>query len=186
MVTSTCAAARLLKSPRKLTCAAAGVVLRAFYEGTEVAVKRPKMKLTLNARDLKRLTQEVHAMHKASHMSLPLKHAALQSRLRVLTRRRVQVNHPNCVKIFSASLKACDPFIVMEWMEGGSWFDALGLDPPAYHRVKAARETSGALAYLHHALISIIHGDIKSLNMLLTRGGSSKVRRCHAPSSAVR
>ena len=88
------------------------------------------MKLTLNARDLKRLTQEVHAMHKASHMSLPLQHAALQSRLRVLTRRRVQVNHPNCVKIFSASLKACDPFIVMEWMEGGSWYDALGLDPP--------------------------------------------------------
>ena len=102
-----------------------------------------------------------------------------------MTRRRVQVNHPNCVKIFSASLKASDPFIVMEWMEGGSWFDALGLDPPppAYHRIRAARETSAALAYLHDALICIIHGDIKSLNMLLTRGGSSKVRRHDAPSS---
>jgi len=54
---------------QNLTFAAAGVVLRAFYQGTEVAVKRPKIKLTLNARDLKRLTQEVHAMHKASAAS---------------------------------------------------------------------------------------------------------------------
>ncbi len=89
----------------------------------------------------------------------------------------MQVNHPHCVQIFSASLKAADPFIVMEWMAGGSWFDALGEDPPlpAYQRIRAARETSSALAYLHHVLIGIIHGDIKGLNVLRARDGSSKV-----------
>ena len=94
----------------------------------------------------------------------------------------MQVNHPHCVQIFSASLKASDPFIVMEWMAGGSWFDALGEDPPlpAYQRIRAARETSSALAYLHHVLIGIIHGDIKSLNVLRARDGSSKV-----PSAAI-
>ena len=74
-------------------------------------------------------------------------------------------------------MKASDPFIVMEWMAGGSWFDALGEDPPppAYQRIRAARETASALAYLHHVLIGIIHGDIKGLNVLRARDGSSKV-----------
>ncbi len=81
------------------------------------------------------------------------------------------------MQIFSASLKPSDPFIVMEWMAGGSWFDALGEDPPppAYQRIRAARETASALAYLHHLLIGIIHGDIKGLNVLRARDGSSKV-----------
>jgi hypothetical protein len=81
------------------------------------------------------------------------------------------------VQIFSASLKASDPFIVMEWMAGGSWYDALAEDPPppAYQRIRAARETASALAYLHHLLIGIIHGDIKGLNVLRARDGSSKV-----------
>ena len=45
---------------------AAGVVLRAFLNGTEAAVKRPKIKVTLNARELKQFTQEVTTMIKAS------------------------------------------------------------------------------------------------------------------------
>jgi hypothetical protein len=47
---------------------AAGVVLRAFLNGTEAAVKRPKIKVTLNPRDLKKFTQEVNIMIKASNL----------------------------------------------------------------------------------------------------------------------
>jgi hypothetical protein len=47
---------------------AAGVVLRAFLNGTEAAVKRPKIKVTLNPRDLKKFTQEVNTMIKASNL----------------------------------------------------------------------------------------------------------------------
>jgi hypothetical protein len=43
-----------------------GVVLRAFHNGTEAAVKRPKIKVTLNPRELKKFTQEVMTMIKAS------------------------------------------------------------------------------------------------------------------------
>ncbi len=42
-----------------------GVVLRAFHNGTEAAVKRPKIKVTLNPRELKKFTQEVMTMLKA-------------------------------------------------------------------------------------------------------------------------
>ena len=45
---------------------AAGVVLRAFLNGTEAAVKRPKIKVTLNPRELKKFSQEVTTMLKAS------------------------------------------------------------------------------------------------------------------------
>ena len=43
----------------------AGLVLRAFLNGTEAAVKRPKIKVTLNPRELKKFTQEVMTMIKA-------------------------------------------------------------------------------------------------------------------------
>ncbi len=42
-------------------------MLRAFLNGTEAAVKRPRAKVTLNARDLKKFTQEVMTMLKASN-----------------------------------------------------------------------------------------------------------------------
>jgi len=41
--------------------------------------------------------------------------------------------------------------------------------------MRAARETASALAYLHHPLIRILHGDINSLNVLRARDGSCKV-----------
>jgi hypothetical protein len=50
----------------------AGLVLRAFLNGTEAAVKRPKIKVTLNPRDLKKFTQEVTTMLKVSNALRPL------------------------------------------------------------------------------------------------------------------
>jgi hypothetical protein len=50
---------------------AAGVVLRAFLNGSEAAVKRPKIKVTLNPRDLQKFKQEVTTMLKASDVPSP-------------------------------------------------------------------------------------------------------------------
>jgi hypothetical protein len=50
---------------------AASVVLRAFLNGTEAAVKRPKIKVTLNPRELKNFSQEVTTMLKASSALRP-------------------------------------------------------------------------------------------------------------------
>jgi serine/threonine protein kinase len=65
----------------------------------------------------------------------------------------------------------------MEWVPGGNWFHRLGCEtpPPAHQRMRAVREISSAMQYLHDPMIGIIHGDIKGLNMLLMRDGSSKV-----------
>ena len=94
----------------------------------------------------------------------------------------VQVRHPNCVQVIAASLDPSDPFIVMEWVPGGNWFNKLCSDPPppAHERVRAVREMASALQYLHEPLIGIIHGDIKSLHLLLMRDGRSKVKKRHS------
>ena len=65
------------RMPDVIAYFAAGVVLRAFLNGTEAAVKRPKIKVTLNPRDLKKFTQEVNTMIKASNL---LRSCALPTR----------------------------------------------------------------------------------------------------------
>ncbi len=146
--------------------------------GIEVAVKFPKIKFTLNPRYLQKFEKEVRLQAKVrvSHSLLNEKLVSITVTLPPLV---PQVRHPHCVQIFAASLNPSDPFIVMEWVPGGNWFDKLGSvpPPPAHERVRAVREMASALQYLHDPLIGIIHGDIKGLNMLLMRDGSSKV--CH-------
>ena len=61
----------------------------------------------------------------------------------------MQVRHPHCVQIMAASVDPSDPFIVMEWVPGGNWFDKLASEPPppAHERIRAVREMSAALQY---------------------------------------
>ena len=87
------------------------------------------------------------------------------------------MRHPHCVQIIAASLDPNNPFIVMEWIPCGNWYNKLACNPPPppHDRIRAAREASSALQYLHDPLIALIHGDVKSLNLLIMCDGSSKV-----------
>jgi serine/threonine-protein kinase len=64
---------------------------------------------------------------------------------------------------------------VMEWMSGGSLHEMLGkVPPPPMHvRLRNAREISSAVEHLH--LRFITHGDLKSLNVMLTSDLIAKV-----------
>jgi serine/threonine protein kinase len=153
--------------------------------GIEVAVKFPKIKLKLHDRDLKKFTKEV-ALQAKVRVSfivycsfcciIECSVCDLCERLKIVPP-LPQVRHPHCVQIIAASLHPSDPFIVMEWVPGGNWYERLGSDPPppAHQRMRAVREISSAMQYLHDPMIGIIHGDIKGLNILLMRDGSSKV-----------
>jgi serine/threonine protein kinase len=151
--------------------------------GIEVAVKFPKIKLTLRGKDLKKFEKEVAIQAKVRY-AFPFQSTnchTFASQFREHQSNTLplcQVRHPHCVQIIAASLDPSDPFIVMEWVSGGNWFHRLGCDPPppAHQRITAVREISSAMQYLHDPMIGIIHGDIKGLNMLLMRDGSSKVK----------
>ena len=79
------------------------------------------------------------------------------------------LNHPNILKIHG--VVADRGMIVMELCEGGALDEVLQdpdfvLDHPT--RLRIAAETATGIAYLHLSDVSIVHGDIKAGNVLLT------------------
>ncbi len=85
------------------------------------------------------------------------------------------MRHPNCVVVVAACQDRSDPIYVMEWMSGGSLYEALGKEPPApaHVRLMNAREIASVVDYLHQRHIT--HGDLKSLNAMLTSDLIAKI-----------
>lgn len=79
------------------------------------------------------------------------------------------LNHPNLVKLFDYSTDDGRPFLVMEYVAGGTLAQAkVPPDPLAL-----ARELLDALAHIHEA--GILHRDIKPANVLLDTDGSPRL-----------
>jgi eukaryotic-like serine/threonine-protein kinase len=80
------------------------------------------------------------------------------------------LNHPNLVKVFDFSIEEKPPYLVMEYIGGGTLADPGGreLDPG-----RLARDLLDALAHIHAA--GILHRDIKPANVLLTAEGSPRL-----------
>ncbi|XP_020084294.1 putative wall-associated receptor kinase-like 16 [Ananas comosus] len=84
-----------------------------------------------------------------------------------------QVNHRNIVKLLGCCLEVEVPMLVYEYISNGNLFQLIhGNGRRIYKsletRLKIALESAEALAYLHSsASPPIIHGDVKSANILL-------------------
>jgi tRNA A-37 threonylcarbamoyl transferase component Bud32 len=128
-----------------------GSVYKVKYQGMDAAKKQPHLARPLNDRDRSKFMKELEIAHKA--------------------------RNPHIVSMFGACFDDQGMFLLMEWMEGGSLYDALGNHKTkpivARKRISIAREIAGGLAYLHK--IGIVHRDIKSLNVLLTADGHAKL-----------
>ena len=123
-------------------------VTRVFWNGAAFALKQPKVKIVLTKRDLRDFMAEVQ----------------VQGRVR----------HPCCVAIFGVCVQPDDPFILMEWVGGGTVYNKLGDEELLpRQRLTCVREVASALDCLHSSCI--IHGDIKSLNVLLSTSGTAKL-----------
>nr|WIL04574.1 serine-threonine/tyrosine kinase fused to nucleotidase [Cedratvirus duvanny] len=128
-----------------------GEVNKALWKGTEVAVKMLHEKNSLSNEKRKAFADEIRVM----------------ARLR----------HPNVVLFMAASNKPPRMFIVMEWMALGSLFDLLHNDlvpsiPPALV-IRMMFQAAKGMHFLHSS--DIIHGDFKSLNLLLDSKWNVKV-----------
>jgi serine/threonine protein kinase len=76
------------------------------------------------------------------------------------------LSHPHLVDVFDFSVEHPRPYLVMEYIAGGSLADRLSdADGPALDPIALARELLDALAYIHDA--GILHRDIKPANVLI-------------------
>ncbi|XP_009392075.2 putative wall-associated receptor kinase-like 16 [Musa acuminata AAA Group] len=91
-----------------------------------------------------------------------------------------QINHKNIVRLLGCCLEVEIPMLVYEFIPNGTLFEFIhdndGKLIPLTIRLRIARESAEALAYLHSsASPPIVHGDVKSLNILLDHNYVPKV-----------
>jgi serine/threonine protein kinase len=84
------------------------------------------------------------------------------------------LNHPNIVNIYDFGRATDGPFLIMEYVDGGSLLDRCCKGAiPLEEAVDLACQLADGLERAHSA--GIIHRDIKPANILLTKNGSPKL-----------
>mmetsp|Transcript_43270 Transcript_43270/g.128182 ORF Transcript_43270/g.128182 Transcript_43270/m.128182 type:complete len:339 (+) Transcript_43270:81-1097(+) len=85
----------------------------------------------------------------------------------------ILTDHPNIVKCFDCTVD--QPYLIVnEYCSGGSLFDLLynfkgGLELTVRQRIKILVDVAEGMRYLHEQDPSILHRDLKSSNVLLTK-----------------
>ncbi len=122
-----------------------GIVYRGTWRDTDVAIKQVKVE-ALDGEALSEFQSETKIMQ--------------------------SLRHPNVVLFLGATnpqSKNFAPLLVMEWMAGGSLFDALHHEARrrAVHENQIAIDIGQGLFYLHSCHPLILHRDLKSQNVLV-------------------
>ncbi|MCO5575645.1 hypothetical protein L7F22_029448 [Adiantum nelumboides] len=92
----------------------------------------------------------------------------------------VQINHKNIVRFLGCCLETVEPLLVYEYVSNGDVMQNLREGNNCVmnwgQRLKVARQTAEALAYLYGAAVPpILHRDVKSSNVLLDNNFDAKV-----------
>jgi serine/threonine-protein kinase len=84
------------------------------------------------------------------------------------------LNHPNIVQIYDYGRAKDGPFLIMEYVDGGSLLDRCREGPlPLEDAVDLACQLCDGLAKAHD--VGIVHRDIKPANVLLNKDGLPKL-----------
>jgi eukaryotic-like serine/threonine-protein kinase len=83
------------------------------------------------------------------------------------------LSHPNLVNVFDFSAEGERPFLVMEYVPGGTLVERMRSRERMLDARGLARDMLGALAHVHAA--GIVHRDIKPANVLIDETGSVRL-----------
>jgi serine/threonine-protein kinase len=101
--------------------------------------------------------------------------AVLRERFLREGRTAARIDHPNVVRILSAGEENDLPYLVMEYVDGGSLQGLLEkrVRLPAATTARIVRSIALALAAAHR--VGVLHRDVKPANVLFTKGGEPKL-----------
>jgi predicted Ser/Thr protein kinase len=89
-------------------------------------------------------------------------------------RTAARISHPNLVQIYDYSALASQPFLVMEYIDGGTLAERARRRPLRADELRQlARELLSAIARVHGA--GVLHRDIKPANVLLGSDGRARL-----------
>ena len=80
-----------------------------------------------------------------------------------------QLHHNNIVEIYAYGEYEGAPYLVMEYIDGGTLKQVMGKGIPSLYAVKMLAPIADALAYAHQK--NVLHRDVKPANIMLTREG---------------
>ena len=90
-------------------------------------------------------------------------------RFQIEAKKMAQLQHPNIVKVMDYGEFEDVPYLVMEYLPGGTLKEKLGHPFPYQDAVKLLLPIADALGYAHSK--GLIHRDIKPSNILITESG---------------
>jgi WD40 repeat protein len=85
-----------------------------------------------------------------------------------------RVRHPNVVQTHEVGTNAGRPYLVMEWVDGGTLRDYLGEGTPSPRTAAQQVETLARAVHAAH-LQGVLHRDLKPANVFLTRATVLKI-----------
>lgn len=129
-----------------------GQVFRGSYRGAEVAIKQLYWDDTISALLMQDLAREIESFRHLSHRRL--------------------------VRFLGACLTMPHPCLVTEYMPGGSLHHLLHVRKvqlPMLHAINMCLQVLDGVSYLHSQKPTIVHRDLKSLNVILDLGLNIKI-----------
>jgi len=125
------------------------------------------------------IVYEAHDEKLDRRVALKCAKAGFTKRLPPEVRNASEVSHPNVCKIFEIHTTATAhgevDFLTMEFLDGQTLSDVLKAGPPGVDDAALiARQLCSGLAEAHRQ--QVIHGDLKTSNIIVTRAGDGAVR----------
>jgi serine/threonine-protein kinase len=110
----------------------------------------------------------------ALKMILAVKLPGAEERFRAEARAVAALQHPNIVQVYEIGEHQGQPFLALEFVDGGSLAHKLGGTPlPSHDAARLVADLARAMSYAHGR--QIVHRDLKPSNVLLARDGTPKI-----------